>query len=54
MVGGGRVGEKRSMAETIIRRNKNWIGHNYYNERGWANERSYRYEKVNGGKERTR
>ena len=27
MVGGGRVGEKRSMVETIIRRRKNWIGH---------------------------
>ena len=22
-----RVGEKRSMAETIVRRKKNWIGH---------------------------
>ena len=49
MVGGGRVGEKRSMVETIIRRRKNWIGHIM---RGWANERSYGGE--NGGKEGTR
>ena len=27
MVGGGRVGEKRLMVETRIRRKKNWIGH---------------------------
>ena len=46
-----RVGEKRSMVETIVRRNKNLIGH-IYNERGWADERSYGGE--NGGEEGTR
>ena len=41
-----RVGEKRSMVETIVRRKKKKLDR-AYNERGWADERSYGGE--NGG-----
>ena len=45
-----RVGETRSMLETIVRRKKNLIKH--YNERGRVDEGGYGGQ--NGGKERAR